>query len=118
MHKRLTLLLILISFSPNLFSQQEFNLSQPAPSVVTNLSTEESNHRALEISISPMPVKDRLNIASRTLILAYTLCNVLGQEILSFSELNSKTISSELSFLPTGKYVLRLKTKNGNSENM
>ena len=106
------------------------NVTDDGVSIIKNacyylLGSEETQVEAIpsgistSISVFPNPVVDRLNIklnASRETEINVTLTNMIGTEVLHFSETIStgnNTISIERNSIPAGTYVLGITTSDG-----
>lgn len=63
------------------------------------------------VSIYPNPVKNDLNIVSKEKIEKVDIYNVVGQKVLTQTQLNNNSIS--VSQLAKGTYILKVKTKLG-----
>ncbi|MCX6171796.1 MAG: T9SS type A sorting domain-containing protein [Flavobacterium sp.] len=62
----------------------------------------------------PNPVNNVVNFENNNPILKITLFNLLGQRV-EEKEINSLSGQLDMSKLPTGNYLLRIKTENGES---
>ena len=70
------------------------------------LSTNEINKK--NINIYPNPTADRIFVSGNKKIVALELYNVVGQKIL-----DSNANSLDLTSMPKGNYILKIKTENG-----
>ena len=77
---------------------------------VTSLSVDEFTKD--DISYYPNPVSDYLNIESKKVINNVTVYNILGKVVLQ-SEPHSVSPKIDMSQLPTGPYVVRIKSEYG-----
>lgn len=77
---------------------------------VTSLSVEDFEKD--DISYYPNPVSNYLNIESKKVINSVTVYNILGKEVLK-SEPNAVSPKVDMSILPTGPYLVRIKSDNG-----
>lgn len=69
-----------------------------------------------EISISPNPVKDRLEIRSQTPLKQLELFDLMGRSILSTDDLEK--LNSKIPQLNPGIYLLKIIAKDGRSRSL
>lgn len=77
---------------------------------------ETSNIRKLstfESSIYPNPVSDELNVRSSSIIKQLTISNMVGQNIISISNINNDFVRVNTSELKTGVYIINVVNEKG-----
>ena len=72
------------------------------------------DNNAINFSYYPNPTKNILNITANASIENVEGFNLLGQKVINNSRFNAGQV--DLSFLPTGYYVFRVKFENGSQE--
>ena len=86
-------------------------LSEPTPvTVAINLSTSDFDNS--NFTFYPNPTEGIVHLVYNQTITGVTVSNLLGQ-IVSNKEYNSNQVEIDLSTLPNGVYLLRLKSENG-----
>lgn len=70
--------------------------------------------KSVNFSYFPNPTKNFLNITSNTSIVNVEGFNILGQKVITNNKFNAGKV--DLSFLPSGYYVFRVKFENGVQE--
>ncbi len=77
----------------------------------TNNSINELRLTNNNLTLYPNPTKDEINIISTNeLINSYTLYNIEGQTIIKSEKLKTSSKKLNLSFLPKGVYILKIRT--------
>jgi hypothetical protein len=90
----------------------------------TNSVTEESNtvedstlsvpeYQTKEVVLSPNPVYDKLTISSPEEITSISIYSMFGQKVYASSPFQND-FEVDISFIPTGVYLVEAKTKLGN----
>jgi len=82
--------------------------------VTVNVLLGTDSFTSVKLQYSPNPVKDKLNIVSNRIIDSVTVFNLLGQKVMDgIFGLNAVTL--DLSNLPTGNFILQVKSNQENS---
>lgn len=66
-----------------------------------------------QFTVSPNPVDDLVTVSGNEPIADMTLFNMLGQEVLHQNGFDARQAQLTTSGLPSGKYILKIATKNG-----
>jgi hypothetical protein len=66
-----------------------------------------------QFTVYPNPVDDLVTVSGNEPIVAMRLFNLLGQEVLHQDGLDAKQAQLSTLGLPSGKYILKIATKNG-----
>lgn len=66
-----------------------------------------------QFTVSPNPVDDLVTVSGNEPIAEMTLFNMLGQEVLRQNGFDARQAQLTTSGLPSGKYILKIATKNG-----
>ncbi len=75
------------------------------------VSINDNSSKQSEVSVFPNPVQDYFTIGSPEGITKYTLYNLSGDQIRSEEVSNSTSLKSDISFLPSGIYILQVTTQ-------
>ncbi|MDC8005592.1 T9SS type A sorting domain-containing protein [Aureisphaera galaxeae] len=67
---------------------------------------------ALNISVYPNPVQDRLNVQAQEAISNVAIYNVLGQQVYSASNIDALSTSIDMSQMTSGAYIVQVEVNN------
>lgn len=79
--------------------------------VVVDFTLANQSNEFASLKYYPNPVTDQLNISFSENITAYSVFNMIGQQVIS-SKVNATTASVDMSSLPSGSYMLQIETAN------